>query len=124
VNNISAIVQLGEMPWRGEVELAAELADGDMVIVDRWYADERQGHVHPATFSSLIGTDIKDLQNSRNCSSDSARSSPIVATPLRSSPSTHRRRSIERAYTSRSAFDHSTIPGSSPNTPDARGCGR
>jgi hypothetical protein len=42
---IAAIVQLVEMPWRGEVELAAELDDGAIVLVDRWYTDERRGHV-------------------------------------------------------------------------------
>jgi hypothetical protein len=29
-------VALVEMPWRGEVELAAKLDDGDVVSVDRW----------------------------------------------------------------------------------------
>ena len=52
------------MPWRGEVELGAELDDGDVAVVDRWYTDERQGHVHPSTFPSLIGTDIETLQDS------------------------------------------------------------
>jgi hypothetical protein len=51
------------MPWRGEVELAAELDDGAIVLVDRWYTDERRGHVEPTTFPSLIGTDIQDLQD-------------------------------------------------------------
>ena len=43
------IVALAEMPWRGEAELAAELDDGDVVLVDRWYTDERNaacGSVH------------------------------------------------------------------------------
>ena len=34
---LANIVALVEMPWRGEVELAAELDDGDVVLVDRWY---------------------------------------------------------------------------------------
>ena len=62
MNNIAAIVQLVEIPWRGEVELAAGLDDGAIVLVDRWYTDERQGHVDPSTFPSLIGADIQDLQ--------------------------------------------------------------
>jgi hypothetical protein len=56
-------VALIEMPWRGEVELAAELDDGDIVFVDRWYSDERCGHVDPSTFPSLIGTDIEALRD-------------------------------------------------------------
>ena len=51
------------MPWRGEVELAAELDDGAIVLVDRWYTDERQGHVHRHEFSALIGTDIQALRD-------------------------------------------------------------
>ena len=57
------IVALVEMPWRGAVELAAELDDGDVVLVDRWYTDERSGHVDLSTFPSLIGTDIKALRD-------------------------------------------------------------
>ena len=57
------IVALVEMPWRGEVELAAELDDGDVVLVDRWYTDERNGHVDLSTFPSLIGTDIEALRD-------------------------------------------------------------
>ena len=56
------IVALAEMPWRGEVELAAELDDGDVVLVDRWYTDERSGHVDLSMFPSLIGTDIEALR--------------------------------------------------------------
>jgi hypothetical protein len=55
------IVALVEMPWRGEVEFAAELDDGDVVLVDRWYTNERSGHVDLSTFPSLIGTDIEAL---------------------------------------------------------------
>jgi len=62
VNKIAAIVQLVEMPWSGEVELAAGLDDGAIVLVDRWYIDERKGHVDASTFPSLIGADIQDLQ--------------------------------------------------------------
>ena len=57
------IVALVEMPWRGGVELAAELDDGDVVLVDRWYTDERSGHVDLSTFPSLIGTDIEALRD-------------------------------------------------------------
>ena len=54
---------LVEVPSRGEVELAAELDDGDVVRVDRWHSDERSGHVDPSTFPSLIGTDIEALRD-------------------------------------------------------------
>ena len=57
------IVDLVEMPWRGEVELAAELDNDAIVLVDRWYTDERHGHVHPSTFASLVGTDIQELHD-------------------------------------------------------------
>ena len=57
------IVALAEMPWHGEVELAAELDDGDVVLVDRWYTDERAGHVDSSTFPSPIGTDIEALRD-------------------------------------------------------------
>ena len=57
------IVALAEMPWRGEAELAAELDDGDVVLVDRWYTDERNGHVDLSMFPSLIGTDIEALRD-------------------------------------------------------------
>jgi hypothetical protein len=57
------IVALAEMPWRGEVELAAELDDGDVVLVDRRYTDERNEHVDLSTFPSLIGTDIEALRD-------------------------------------------------------------
>ena len=60
---LANIVALVEMPWRGEVELAAELDDGDVVLVDRWYTDERSGHVDLSTFPSLIGTDIEALRD-------------------------------------------------------------
>ena len=55
------IVALVEMPRRGEIELAAELDDGNVVLVDRWYSDERGGLVDPHAFPSLIGTDIQAL---------------------------------------------------------------
>ena len=61
--NLPNIVALVEMPWRGEVELAAELDDGDVVLVDRWYTDERNGHVDLSTFPSLIGTAIEVLRD-------------------------------------------------------------
>ena len=61
--NLPNIVALVEMPWRGEVELAAELDDGDVVLVDRWYTGERNGHVDLSTFPSLIGTDIEALRD-------------------------------------------------------------
>ena len=51
------------MPCRGEVELAAELDDGNVVLVDRWYSDERRGDVDPSTFPSLVGTAIQALQD-------------------------------------------------------------